>query len=82
MSIEGSQLANAMMSIHEAELEQASRYPGSDLSDRVQRSVVLHRRERSAVRGFGGMLARLRHLLKLRDMQQPVPLERKPAQTA
>ena len=63
MNHEGSQLARAMLSIHEVELEQASRYGESDLSDRVERRVAFGQRRKPALCRLGSLLVRLgRHL--------------------
>jgi hypothetical protein len=81
MSTEGSQLARAMMSIHEAEMEQASRYPGSDLSDRIERRTVLQQRKGGALCRLGAVLVKIGRRLQQQDMPHPVPLKKKPAQT-
>ena len=63
MNHDGSQLARAMMSIHEVEMEQASRHPGSDLSDRIERRVAFGQRRKPVLCRLGSLLVRLgRHL--------------------
>jgi hypothetical protein len=75
MNLDGSQLGRAMMSIHEAEMEQAARYPGSDLSDRIERRVVLDRRRNRMLCWLGSFLVRIGRRLQQYGLPQPVPLE-------
>jgi hypothetical protein len=81
MSVDGSQLARAMLSIHEAEMEQASRYPGCDLSDRIERSIVLDQRQSRPLFRLGALLVRIGQRLQQRDMPHALPLEQNPVQT-
>ena len=81
MSVEGSQLARTMMSIHAVDVEQAQRYPGLDLSDRIERRVVLHRRRNRVLRRLGSVLVRIGRRLQRDDRPHPRPLERIPRPT-
>ena len=66
MSSCGSQLANARLSIHETQMEQASRYPGCDPSDRIERRVVLEPRRAGMLCRLGGLLVRVGQRLQRR----------------
>lgn len=81
MSLEGRQLARTMMSIHEVDVEQAARYPGRDLSDRIERRIVLHRRRNRVLRRLGSVLVRIGRRLQRDDRPRPRPLERIPTST-
>ena len=81
MSIEGNQLARTMLSIHEVDFEQASRYPGRDLSDRIERSV--RRQRRNCVRcRLGGVLVSMGRRLQQRHRPYLRPLEKAPTATS
>jgi hypothetical protein len=80
MNVDGTQLARVMMSIHEAEMEQAARHPGCLLSDRIERSIVLHRRGNRTLYGLGGLLVRAGRRLQEYGMPRPLPLGGKAAQ--
>jgi hypothetical protein len=75
MSLDGNQLARAMLSIHEAEMEQSARYPGCLLSDRIERRIMLNRRGNRALSRLGGLLVRAGQRLQQCDMPRPLPLE-------
>jgi hypothetical protein len=42
MNLEGTHIANVLLSIHQADLAQRSRHSALDLSDRIERRVALH----------------------------------------
>jgi hypothetical protein len=68
------------MSIHEAEMEQSARYPGSDLSERLERRIVLHQRGNRTLCWVGGLLVSLGRRLHQRGLPRPLPLEDDAAQ--
>ena len=74
MNLDGAQLASAMLSVHEAEMQQAARYPGQLLSDRVERRVVLHQHRNRALCRLGSLLIRAGLRLQQYGMPQPPPL--------
>jgi hypothetical protein len=75
MNVDGTQLARAMMSIHQVEMEQATRYPGCLLADRIERRVMLHQRGNRLVSRLGGLLVRAGRRMQAYGMPQPLPLE-------
>jgi hypothetical protein len=56
--MEGSQLARAMLSIHELEMSQAAKYPGRLLSERIERRVVFRQRGSRTLCRVGSLLVR------------------------
>ena len=58
MAIEGSQLARAMLSIHELEMSQSAKHPGSLLSERIERRVAFRPRDRRLECRIGTLLVR------------------------
>ena len=75
MSFDGTQLGRAMLSIHQADLEQAARYPGSLLSDRIERRITLHRRGNRALFRLGTLLVRAGRRLQQVNMPRPLTLQ-------
>ena len=75
MNLDGAQLARAMLSIHEAEMHQAARYPGCLLSDRIERRTILHQRGNRALARLGGLLVRAGRRLQQYGMPRPLPLK-------
>ena len=64
MSIEGTQLASAMLSIHAAEMQQAERCPGWRRSSRLERHAVLYGGGNRAICWLGCLLERFGHRLQ------------------
>jgi|GEM_PF-1767486 len=64
MSIEGTQLASAMLSIHAAEMEQAERCPDWRRSSRLERRAILYGGGNRALCWLGCLLERLGHRLQ------------------
>jgi hypothetical protein len=81
MSLERSQLARTMMSIQGVDREQSSRYPNCDLSERIERRIVLHQRRNGAVRCLGSVLVKIGRRLQQGDRPRPRPLDRIPTST-
>jgi hypothetical protein len=75
MNFDGGQLARAMMSIHEAELEQSARYPGTNLSARIERRIVLRRRGNRTLCRLRGLLVTIGRRLQQYGLSQPLRLE-------
>lgn len=75
MNLDGTQLARAMMSIHEADMQQAAKYPGCLLSDRIERRIMLHQRGPRLLSRLGGLLVRVGRRLQQYDVPRPLPLE-------
>ncbi len=71
MSMEGTQLARALLSIHELEMQQAARNPGCLLSDRIERRAVFRSQEHRTVCGVGRLLVRAG--LRLQEYGSAVP---------
>jgi hypothetical protein len=80
MTIEGTQLARAMLSIHEVEMGQAARYPGRLLSDRIERRVEFRQRQSPALCRVGSLLVRAGHRLQEYGLPQQAPLGSSSAQ--
>jgi hypothetical protein len=80
VNLDGSQLARAMMSIHEAEMEQSARYPGSDLSERLEQRIMLRQRANRTPCWVGGLVVSLGRRLHQHGLPQPLPLEDDAAQ--
>jgi hypothetical protein len=74
MTIKGTQLARAMLSIHEAEMDQGARYPACLLSDRIERRVVIRQRGSRTLCRVGSLLLRAGRHLQEYGMPQPLPL--------
>jgi hypothetical protein len=74
MNIDGAQLARAMLSIHEAEMEQATRYPDRFLSDRIERRIVLHQGGSRTLCRLGSLLVSIGRRLQQCGMPRPLPL--------
>ncbi len=64
MSIEGTQLASAMLSIHRAEMDQAERCPDWRRPSRLERQAVLYGGGNRAICWLGCLLERLGHRLQ------------------
>ena len=75
MNFDGGQLARAMMSIHEAEREQSARYPGSDLSERIERRVAVRSQSHRVLCRVGDLLVRIGRRLQRYGLFQLLHLE-------
>jgi len=75
MNLDGGQLARAMMSIHEAELEQDVRYPGNDLSERIERRIAIGRPRHRALCRVGELLVAIGQRLQRYGLPQHRELE-------
>lgn len=64
MSIEGTQLASAMLSIHAAEMDQGKRCPDWRRSSRLERHTVCYAGENRAICWLGGFLEKLGQRLR------------------
>jgi hypothetical protein len=71
MSIEGTQLASAMLSIHTAEMDQAERCPDWRRSSRLERHAVLHGGGNRAICWLGCLFERFGHRLHEYAMPRP-----------
>jgi hypothetical protein len=74
MTIEGTQLARAMLSIHEADMSQAARYPGYALSDRIERRVMFRQGGSRALCRVGRLLVTVGQRLQEYGMPRQLPL--------
>lgn len=74
MSLEGTQLANVMLSIHASEMEQAERCPDWRRSARLERHIMLAQGRNRAICWLGCLLERLGHRLQEYGMPQTLPL--------
>ena len=59
MSIEGTQFASALLSIHVAEMEQGERCPDWRRSSRLERHTMLYGEGNQAIRWLGCFLAKV-----------------------
>jgi hypothetical protein len=74
MSIEGAQLAQAMLSIHAADMEQAARHPEWRRSAYIERVIVLHQGRNRAVGQLASLWKRASQRLQHHGVPKPMPL--------
>lgn len=74
MSLEGTLLANVMLSIHGAEMEQAERCPDWRRSARLERHIMLSQGGSRAICWLGCLLERSGHRLQEFGTPQALPL--------
>jgi hypothetical protein len=75
MSIDGTQLGRAMLSIHEVDMQQAAKYPGCLLSDRIERRIMLDQRGFRVLSRLGSFLIRAGRHLQQYSVPRPLPLQ-------
>jgi hypothetical protein len=75
MSLEGTQLARAMLSIHQMEMQQTDKHPGCLLSDRIERRIMLDRRGNRTLFRLGTLLVRAGRRLQQVNMPRPLTLQ-------
>jgi len=69
MGLEGTQLARAMLAIHELEMSREARHPGELLSERIERRVVYRQRGHRTLSRVGRLLVRAG--LRLQEYKVP-----------
>jgi hypothetical protein len=74
MSIEGMQLANTMLAIHAAEMEQADRCPDWRREARIQRQIQISTGGNQVICGLGCLLEKLGRHLQEHSMPSTLPL--------